>query len=169
MKLLTIASSLLATLASACVQEGRACAAGGEKCCLRRSCVSNTQGSSLGFCVSLDADSLLQQPMPTAAPAAPAASPAMGGAGGAAGQPMNGGMAGGMPNGNGNAQMPAPAEGMNAGQPANPNNAQQGNNGGMFPVGGAAPQGVTAPQGLNSPVKANTGSAPPFFLVPTEN
>ncbi|KAK8075180.1 hypothetical protein PG997_009843 [Apiospora hydei] len=164
MKLLSIVPSLLlATLASACVQEGRACAAGGEKCCLRRSCVSNTQGSSLGFCVSLDADSLLQQPMPTPVPAA--APPAMGGAGGAAGQPNNGGMGGGMPNGNnGNGQMPAPADMNNGGQPANPNNGQQGNNGpGMFPVGGGQPMSA------NAPGKVNTGSAPPFYIVPTEN
>ncbi|KAK7914327.1 hypothetical protein PG985_012030 [Apiospora marii] len=160
MKLSIIPSLLLATLASACVQEGRACAAGGDKCCLRRSCVSSTKGSSLGFCVSIDADSLLAQPMatvvpaaPAPAPAPPAAAPAMGG------QPSNGDNGGmmGEPNGNnGNGQAPPMGGNMNGAQPANMNGP------GMFPVSG----GGQGPTGVN---QANTGNAdPPFYIVPTE-
>ncbi|KAK8000313.1 hypothetical protein PG990_012913 [Apiospora arundinis] len=162
MKFTIISAFLLATLASACVQEGRACAAGGEKCCLRRSCVSSTKGSALGFCVSIDADSLLNQPMPTAVPA-PAPPTMVGGAG-----------MGNNPNGNnGNGMGQAPAQGGGIGnnnggaQPMNPQNGgqQDGNNNngqGMFPVGGG--------QSPNAPAvnQASTGK-PPFYLVPTEN
>lgn len=158
MKLSIIPSLLLATLAGACVQEGRACAAGGDKCCLRRSCVSSTKGSSLGFCVSIDAGSLLNQPMATAVPAAPAPAPAAPATGG---QPNNNGGMMGEPNGNnGNGQAPSMGGSMNGAQP-NPNNGQPANmNGpGMFPVsGGQRPNGVN---------QANTGNADyPFYIVP---
>ncbi|KAK8132483.1 hypothetical protein PG999_000656 [Apiospora kogelbergensis] len=166
MKFSIIPAFLLAAFAAACVPEGRACAAGGDKCCLRRSCVSSTQGSSLGFCVSIDAKELLNQPRPTPVPAPSPAAPIMGGGG--ANQPNNGNN----PNGNGNGQNPAQSggtgnDGNGGGQPMNPNNGGQqggnnsGNGQGMFPVGsGQAPNAAVN--------QASTGKSP-FYLVPTEN
>ncbi|KAK8072055.1 hypothetical protein PG996_005403 [Apiospora saccharicola] len=157
MKLSILPSLLLATLATACVQEGRACAAGGDKCCLRRSCVSSTKGSALGFCVSLDAASLLNQPMPIVVPAAPAPAAPAATAPAAGTQPNNGGAMGEQPNNgnNGNGQAPAMSDGTNAGQPANTSQ-------GMFPVGNN--------QGMNNVNQANPGNAgSPFYIVPTED
>ncbi|KAK7985356.1 hypothetical protein PG988_002978 [Apiospora saccharicola] len=140
MKLSILPSLLLATLATACVQEGRACAAGGDKCCLRRS-----RGQS-----PEPADA--HRRSRCAAPAAPAATAPAAGT-----QPNNGGAMGEQPNNgnNGNGQAPAMSDGTNAGQPANTSQ-------GMFPVGNN--------QGMNNVNQANPGNAgSPFYIVPLLN